>query len=223
MAPIDVYIERYGIDKLLSSDLTGLLRLQSREPGELIIRSGSPARELLFLVRGRAKVYRTLENGHCLLSAFYNPLEILGEVELFTSDRYSLSAQALSETICLVLPSEAVRKAADRNSRLLEYLCGRMGRKLTDRNAAEAINLRYPVEARLASYLLSATDRQGLLIGSDKLWEIADFLGASYRQLSRAVSSLREAGVLAPERGRIRVLDKGRLEALAPDRYDQGL
>ncbi|HYW82626.1 MAG TPA: helix-turn-helix domain-containing protein, partial [Spirochaetia bacterium] len=106
-----------------------------------------------------------------------------------------------------------------RNYRLFMYLCGRLGSKLRDRIIAESINLRYPVENRLASYLLGSTDGEGWNLGTDDLGELADFLGSSYRQLARVVRRFRTAGILEATRGRIRVLDRGKLEPLARDLY----
>ena len=166
-------------------------------------------------------MYSVMENGHSILAAFHKPFEVLGDVELFTSDRYSLSVEALSDTVCLAVPTDAVKKASDRNCRLLTFLCGRLGRKLAYRNLAESINLRYPVENRLASYLLATAAEDGLIVGTDNLGEIADFIGASYRQLSRVVRRFRDAGILAKSRNRILVLDRKRLIPLAPDRYNR--
>jgi len=101
------------------------------------------------------------------------------------------------------------------------FLCGQLGEKLAARNVAESINLRYPVENRLASYLLAAIDPEGYIIGTDNLGDLADFIGASYRQLARAVRRFRDQGILDAERGRVRVLDRGKLEPLARDRYDR--
>ena len=110
-------------------------------------------------------------------------------------------------------------------------LCGRLGRKLEDFNASAAINLRYPVENRLASYLLAVTggavsspqgggaSRSGQCLVTDDLGELADILGTSYRQLSRVLRRFREEGIIGGGRGGIRVLDRGRLEPLARDLY----
>lgn len=215
------YAERWGLDRILPRDMLAALKPIRRDPGKLIIRSGDPARDLLFFVDGRAKAYSILENGRGILAAFYRPPEVLGELELFTSDRYALSVEALTETVCLALPSELVRRAVDRSGRLLAFLCERLGRKLGERALAESINLRYPVEARLASYLLAATDSEGRIVGTDDLGELADFIGASYRQLARAVRRLRDLDILDGTRGRIRILDRGRLEPRAGDRYDR--
>lgn len=219
MTTVGSYIRRYALDRLLSPDLLQALRPVHREPGDLIIRAGDPARDLLFFVEGRTKVYSVLDNGQSVLASFYRPFDVLGEVELFTFRRYALSVEALTRTVCLSLPVTAIKKAADRNSRLFAYLCGRLGAKLADRVVAESINLRYPVENRLASHLMAATDDEGWMLGTDNLGELADFLGASYRQLARVVRLFRAEGILERKRGRIRVLERAKLEPRAKERY----
>lgn len=219
MDSVETYARRYALNELLSPDLVEALRLLERKPGEFIIRANDPLDSLLFLVEGRCKVYSSLDNGQSVLAAFYAPFDVLGEAELFSSERYALTSEAITETACLSLPVAAIRKAADRNGRLFMYLCGRLGAKLLDRNLAESINLRYPVESRLASYLLASTNDEGSLLGTDDLGELADFLGASYRQLARVVRAFRDQGIMDRSRGRIRVLDKARLKPLAGDLY----
>jgi CRP/FNR family putative post-exponential-phase nitrogen-starvation transcriptional regulator len=219
MESVGSYVRRYSLDSLLSADLVKMLQPLRREPGQLIIGAGDPARDLLFFVKGRIKIYTTMENGQRLLAAVYRPFDVLGEVELFTSERYTLSVEALTETVCLALSIAAIRRNAERNVRLFMYLCGRLGAKLRDRIIAESINLRYPVENRLASYLLASTDGEGWILGTDDLGEIADYLGASYRQLARVVRRFRDQGILERTRGRVRVVDRPKLKPLARDLY----
>jgi len=219
MESVGSYVRRYSLDSLLSADLVKMLQPLRREPGELIIGAGDPVRDLLFFVKGRIKIYTTMENGQRLLAAISKPFDVLGEVELFTSERYTLSVEALTETVCLALSVAAIRRNAERNVRLFMYLCGRLGAKLRDRIIAESINLRYPVENRLASYLLASTDGEGWILGTDDLGELADYLGSSYRQLARIVRRFRDAGILDRTRGRIRVVSRPKLRPLAGDLY----
>ena len=219
METVGNYVRRYSLGSLLSADLIAALQPLRREPGELILRAGDPVRDLLFFVEGRIKIYSVLENGQSILAAIYTPFDVLGEVELFASRRYTLSVEALTETICLRLPVAVIKKSAESNYRLFMYLCGRLGAKLRDRIIAESINLRYPVENRLASYLTGSTDGQGWVLGTDDLGELADFLGSSYRQLARVVRRFRTMGILDTTRGRIRVLDRAKLRPLARDLY----
>lgn len=219
MESMEKYARRHALDRLLSPDLFEALMPLRRKPGELIIRSGDPLRSLLFLVEGNAKAYSSMDNGQSILASFFRPFDVLGEVELFSSERYALTVEALTPTLCLGLPVAAIKRAADRNGRLFMYLCGRLGEKLTDRVVAESINLRYPVENRLASYLLASMDGEGRILGTDDLGELADFIGASYRQLGRVVRDFRDEGILENRRGRIRVLDPAKLRPLARDLY----
>ncbi len=219
MDSVKTYVRRYSLGSLLSPDLVQALRPQRRAPGELIIRAGDPAQELLFFVEGRVKIYSTMDNGQSLLAAIYEPIDVLGEVELFASDRYTLSVEALTETVCLCLSVDAIKKSAEHNYRLFMYLCGRLGAKLAERIIVQSINLRYPVENRLASYLHATTDREGWLLGSDDLGDLADYLGTSYRQLARVVRRFRDTGILDRTRGRIRVRDKSKLRPLVHDMY----
>jgi CRP/FNR family putative post-exponential-phase nitrogen-starvation transcriptional regulator len=219
MDTVNGYVRRHSLGSLLSPDLVEALQPVRRGPGEMLIRAGDPAARLLFFVEGRVKIYSTLDNGQSILAAIYKPFDVLGEVELFGSATYTLSVEALSETVCLSLPVAAIRKAAESNCRLFMYLCGRLGAKLADRVIAESINLRYPVENRLASYLLATPDDAGRNLATDSLGELADFLGASYRQLGRVVRQFRNKGILERTRGRIRVLHKAKLQPLARDLY----
>ncbi len=211
-------VQRHSLDRFLPGELLDTLRREEWEPGERIIHAGDPVRHLRFLVQGRAKASLPMRNGESHLAAFFRPLEVLGEVELFSFERYSLDVQALTGCTCLSLAASAVRASSERSARLFMYLCGRLGTKLRARVTADAVNLRYPVATRLAGYLLDATDRRGWALGTEDLGEVASFLGASYRQLSRVVRRFRAEGILDRTRGRIRVVDRARLVPLAVDR-----
>ena len=198
------YVKRYSLDRLLSPGLLAALNLRRYGKGEHIIRSGESVEELLFFVDGRAKVYNQMENGSALLVRFYRPFDILGDVELFSFERYILDVVALEDTVCLGLTANAIRRGAEDNAGLLMELCGRLGRKLADFNVSAAINLRYPVENRLASYLLAvsgAPDSGADVYGTDDIGELADMLGSSRRQLSRAIRDFRDRGILEEKRG----------------------
>lgn len=228
MERAETYIDRYALSNLLSPELIDSIRLIRREPGEHLIRSGDPAEYLLFFVEGRAKVDRKMENGTTLLVRFYRPFDILGDVELFAFDRYIFDVTAITETVCLGVPVALIKRLADKNSALLMKICARLGSKMADFNVTAAINLRYPVENRLASYLLATTGVElraaaaptaKTARSTDDLGELADLLGASYRQLARVVRRFREEGILEKRRGRIVVADRAKLEPLARDYY----
>ncbi len=224
MESIAGYVERYALQELLSPDLIDELKPFSRQGGQYLIHAGDPVDRLLFFVAGKAKVYSRMENGTSLLIRFYRPFDILGDLELFALDRYLMDVVAISDTLCLSLRADLIRRRAADNAPLLMRLCERLGRKLADSNVAATINLRYPVENRLAGYLMATIDDSDgsatvAACPTDDLGELADLLGASYRQLGRVVRSFRDQGILEARRGRLVITDRRKLEPLARDCY----
>jgi len=225
MKNIERLVRRHSLDRLLSAELLDQLRPLEVPAGDYILRVEEEARDLMFFVEGRAKVFSIMENGSSLLVRFYRPLELLGDVELYAFDRYLLNVQALTDVVCLCLPAELVRRSAEKNSALLTAICASLGRKLASFNATSAINLRYPLRNRLASYLLALSQEGGqggsrsADYATDRLGELADLLGTSYRNLSRVVGEFRRNGILEQHRGQIRLHDPQRLAELARDIY----
>jgi len=220
METIESYVRRYDLGRILSPVLVRALELRRYEKGERLISSGDAVDSLYFIVEGRAKVYSQMENGSRLLVRFYSPFDILGDVELFSFERFILNVEALEEVVCLRLDARTIKRGAADNCALLQELCGRLGRKLAEFNASAAINLRYPVANRLASYLLAVEcEKECRSLGTDDLGELADLLGASYRQLSRVLRDFKNDGILEEMRGALRIRDKPKLEALARDLY----
>ncbi|MBN2874858.1 MAG: cyclic nucleotide-binding domain-containing protein [Spirochaetales bacterium] len=211
------YVRRFGLADMLDETALAALRLMRYGKGDLIIRSGDDVDAVLFVVEGEAKAYNSLDNGQRVLAAFYQPLDIIGEAELFSSQRYALSVEAMTSAVCLRLGVDTILAGAKPDCRLLSYICGRLGSKLTDRFKADSINLRYTVETRLAMYLLASAGDKGFCHAG--LGDIADFIGCSYRQLSRVVRAFRGKGILDNIRGTLVVRDGGALELLADDLY----
>jgi CRP/FNR family transcriptional regulator, putaive post-exponential-phase nitrogen-starvation regulator len=214
------YIERYDLGRILSPELLSALELKVYARAERFISAGEEVNGLYFFVDGRAKVYSQMENGSSLLVRFYSPFDILGDVELFSLERFILNAEALEGAVCLFLDKRAILRRPEPSAALLRELCARLGRKLAEFNASAAVNLRYPVANRLASYLLALeAEEECRSLGTEDLGELADLLGTSYRQLSRVLRDFKDEGILDGGRGKLRVLDRSKLEALARDLY----
>ncbi|MPM79649.1 hypothetical protein SDC9_126688 [bioreactor metagenome] len=84
-----------------------------------------------------------------------------------------------------------------------------------------SINLLYPLENRLASYINeSLVCGDNLYIDFDEnLNNIAELLGSSYRHLLRTFNTLCKKGVLKREDGKYKIINKVLLKDLAGDLY----
>jgi CRP-like cAMP-binding protein len=77
------YYRHYRLDRFIPPALTGQFKMQSYEKGQPICEIGQPIDSLSFLVEGRAKVFMPMENARQWLLCFYEPLQMLGDLEMF--------------------------------------------------------------------------------------------------------------------------------------------
>lgn len=219
------YLLRHGFQRFLPPEAIQALRLSRFSDGEYLCREGDPTQFLHFLVDGRCKVARTLRNGKESLICFYQNFAILGELELICGSApaggFPLSintVQATGPVWCLSLPIGSAQALLMDDLRSLRFLCSHLCQKLMNSNLNLSINLNYPVDQRLAGYIFcSCRDREPLFQAN--YTHLAEYLGCSHRQLLRVLRRFREEGILEKEERGYRILDMGRLEALAGDSY----
>ena len=219
------YQKRYRISEILSDDLMSQLSVFHFNPREYIIRTHDPLKRLYFFVEGKAKVFMTMENGKSLMMRFYEPFEIIGDVEFACYDHHICNLQAISPVTCLGIDISAVKRSIEANTNLLLYICKSLGQKLATFNMSSAINQMYPLENRLASYLIAISnhseDHSGIIkeIYADNLTELAALLGTSYRQLTRVIRKFRDAGILGRDDKEMVILDFEQMKQLSSDVY----
>jgi CRP-like cAMP-binding protein len=105
-------------------------------------------------------------------------------------------------------------------SPLLQFLLEIITQKFYLKSSSLSFNLMYPVEVRLASYLLSATfDKSDLLFNeqprSANLRDAANSIGTSYRHLNRVIRQFCTEGLIERDKGLILVKNREGLTALA--------
>jgi CRP-like cAMP-binding protein len=222
---LDFYICKYNINEVFSSDMKQYMELFLFHKGEYICKTDERLEYLFFFVEGRAKVYSTLSNGKSLLLCFYKPFKVLGEVEFMYYETANSNVQIINDTYCIGISFENIRKFAIDDSRFLRYVCDSIGEKLIRLSKYSSINLLYPLENRLASYMLadiSNTMKEEMdIIGFEgNLTEVAELLGTSYRHLLRTLNNLCAQGLIKKNLHVYEILDLEKLEKLAGDLYE---
>jgi len=196
-----------------------VLALRRFSDGEFLCREGEEVRDIHFLAEGRCKVSRVLGNGRESLICFYQDSAILGELELICGiPAFINTAQALGPVWSLTLPIGEARALLEEDSRFLRFLCAHLARKLMNNNLSMSINLNYPVDQRLASYIFRSCQGQERIFRTNHT-HLAEYLGCSHRQLLRVLQRFRRSGLLEKEETGYRILDMDRLESLAGDLY----
>ena len=199
------------------------MKLLKFDKYEYLSREEEDLEYLLFFVQGKAKVFKTLPNGRNLLLAFYNPIRVIGDIEIVKNQSATGTIQALSTCYCLAIPMKKARLELTNDRKFLKFTCESLAEKLAAVSMNSSINLLYPLENRLASYInefLTNDEDSNIYIDFDEnLVNIAELLGSSYRHLLRTLNTLSKKGVLEKEDGKYKVINKVLLEELAGDLY----
>lgn len=212
------YTQLYNISSVFSIDMSDRMELFKFQRGECICKPNDELKYFYFHVKGKLKLYAISDKGKSILLRFNKPLSIIGEVELLNEHLVKCYVDSLDESILIGISFDDLHKYAYNDPIFLRYLIKNLSYKLYTITNASSINLLYPLENRLASYLLSiASDENNRVkeIKTDNLGEIASLLGSSYRHLSRVIKALEMEGVIIKENKRIVVIDFAKLKELA--------
>ncbi len=85
---------------------------------------------------------------------------------------------------------------------------------------AANFNLLYPVEVRLASYLLSVSPDESAAgfagqLSTEQLADAANLIGTSYRHMNRVIRKFSEEGLVERKKGFVRLIDREGLQGVA--------
>ncbi|MEO4055188.1 transcriptional regulator YeiL [Solibacillus sp. CAU 1738] len=192
------YIDQFPIQQFFSFDVADILEVHQFERGEWINSEGSFPEYLYLLIEGKAKIYCTQENGKVALISFAQPGTFIGEIELLNNDYYSKGIQTMNKSICIALPLSKCKDKLLSDVIFLRYLCTFLGNKTSLMTAKFTQSLAYPLENRLAEFILLSADDD---VYNEKHTEVCDYLGVSYRHLLHVLSMFCESGILE-KRGR---------------------
>ena len=220
---IEKYYNELNMQEIFINDVTKHMKLLKFDKYEYLSREEEDLEYLLFFIQGKAKVFKTLPNGRNLLLAFYNSIRVIGDIEIVKNQSATSTIQALSTCYCLAIPMKKARLELTNDRKFLKFTCESLAEKLAAVSMKSSINLLYPLENRLASYInefLTNDEDSNIYIDFDEnLVNIAELLGSSYRHLLRTLNTLSKKGVLEKEDGKYKVINKVLLEELAGDLY----
>ncbi|MDF2802870.1 MAG: cyclic nucleotide-binding domain protein [Anaerocolumna sp.] len=218
------FILKYNMNDIFTSNMEEHMELFHYKKFDYLVKEDDMIQKLLFLVKGKAKVFTNLSNGKSLLLCFYQNFRVLGDIEVINVKEAVTNVQAIEDTYCIGISYEIVRKYLLEDSKFLRYICSSLGVKLTRCSKNSSINLLYPLENRLASYVYTTGERsKGLrkntICFSENLMEISELLGTSYRHLLRTLNNLCEKQVLMKTAEGYEVLDEKTLVYMSADLY----
>lgn len=217
---IDHWNRQYQLDSIFPPEIMRAFQLYEAEAGDLLCRPGEALDRLILLVQGKLKIYRTLENGKQFLLRFNNPLGVIGDMEAFSDYEVQTFVEVVEPSQLLIIPQKTFAAHGAENPRVLHFIIRHLSHKLFTISNASSLNLLYPLENRLASYLVSTISSNGSSrfaeeIKTSSVTEIAHLLGASYRHMNRVIRQFETEGLVERREGHLVVKDLEQLLLLA--------
>ena len=163
------------------------------ESGSHILQEGSEPEHLYYLVKGRAKLFLSHENGRVSLISFLDAPCFIGEIELLGAQAAARGVTAITRCECYAIRIDGCKDQLLKDTTFLRYLCLFLSKKSVDHTNNFTKNLCYSLETRLANFILM-TSHNGIY--REKHTEVAEYLGVTYRHLLYVLAKFVKSGIL---------------------------
>lgn len=210
---------------LAEGDLNKLDKIIKRrrpvEKGEFLFRLGQDFSSLYAIRSGSLKTYTSQSDGQDQVLGMHLPGELIG-LDAIGNNRHGCSAVALETTSVCEIPFEHLEPLSREIPGLQQHLFRLMSAEIQHDQCHMTVLARMPVENRLASFLVSLSERYKLRGYSASEFnlsmsrgDIANMLGMAMETISRLLSNFQEQGLIKVERKHIRLLNEPGLRAIA--------
>jgi CRP-like cAMP-binding protein len=200
------------------------LWMRTLSPDEAVYRAGDPGDAMFIVASGTIAVRLQSPDGDALDVAALRTGALFGHLELFDGGLRSTDAIAVATSGVVVIGAAAATRLFVSSPDLVLALARDMARIVRTQVNALHEHVFYPVQARLARFLLAAADADGgcRLEGPQVL--LAQRLGVARQTVSRTLHRLATQGLVAVDpTGRvITILDRPGLATVAEVRSRRG-
>jgi len=191
-------------------------RIVKVQRGEVLFLRGEPCHGLHVVLDGAIRLYNSSSNGREQVIGVERSGSVIGELPLFDGGNQPYSAEAMSPSRLLFIPREHFLTVIHAHPELMQAalraLAIRIRRLL---HLVEELSL-HEVPERVARYLLAQAKERGACFTLDYTHaELAAQLGTVREVVTRTLNRFRKAGWLSMQDGKITVLDRDALQALA--------
>lgn len=216
------FLERNDLLTLFSKIDLKQIQLYRILKGEIICTAGEKILEMYFIVEGKVKIYTTTPDDKRLILRFQKAFGVIGDFEFIRGDVAHYTVEASSNCWAIGIAYQTLRTDLGDDSAFLTFLLEMITHKFQTKMQASSLNLLYPAEVRVASYLLSiSTDGEGSLSYKEmealSLIDVADMVGTSYRHLNRIIQKMCVDQIIERKEGKIHIKDIKKLRELAKD------
>lgn len=183
--------------------------------GTVLFRPGEACERLVLLAKGSVRVRMISDTGREIELYRVLPGEtcVLSVACLMSARNYEAEGVAETELSGLAVGRATFRQLLERSAAFREMVLAVQTRRIYDLIARLDEVAFHNTEARLAAHLLQRRD--GSQTVAETHQALADEIGTAREVVSRRLKRLESAGIVALERGRVRIVDAARLKQMA--------
>jgi CRP/FNR family transcriptional regulator, cyclic AMP receptor protein len=191
--------------------------------GTYLFHQGDPARDVLFLWRGRVEISSVSVTGHRQLHTTLDPPQFFGELGVLGETPRTATAEALGDTTACVIPGDAFLGFLAENPDPARALMRALTRQLAAHEGLVEDLLYLDLKGRVAKRLLGLCStsidevpEDGAKIPSAITQaDLAALAGGSRENVTRILSDFRRRGLVRKDGRRYVLTDVSRLRRLA--------
>jgi CRP/FNR family transcriptional regulator len=199
------------------------LKLVSRyQTDQRIFYEGEPNLGLSILCSGKVKLSRTSPSGKPQALNIVGPCGLLGEPDLFSADRHTVSAEALEDSVVGFVKKEDFFAFLADNATVALRIIQRLSTQLTKTEVRSFALTSLDVKQRLAALLLELAEQHGTTALDGRVIDVpltredlADMVGATPETVIRVLSAFRKDGVVKDASRQLVVLRPDELRRIA--------
>jgi CRP/FNR family transcriptional regulator len=203
---------------LLENSIEKTKKLKKKE---FLFKNGDKLRGIYAIKSGAIKTSISNNDGNEQILAFHLPGDIVG-FDAFNTSVHHVNAEALDDALICELPIEQFEKLCDKLPVIREEIMHQVGDVIEHGHRMLLTLGQMQTEERLASFLLSLSDRnkerhfsQTEFQLSMSRRDIANYLGMAVETLSRLFSKFQDKGLIAVSHKNITILDEETLRTIA--------
>lgn len=202
----------YHFTDFFNFDILPCTALAKFAGGEPLLHEGEGTDRLHYLLEGRAKLFLSHENGCISLIDFLTAPCFIGEIELIGAQAYTNGVTAVTPCTCFAIQIRACRKQLLNDTKFLRHLCLFLSRKAIRNTENYSKNRAYPLEVRLADFIL-ITACNGYY--RERHTETAEYLGVTYRHLLYVLADFTKKGILSKTKQGYFIREQNSLQSIA--------
>lgn len=217
MVNTTVYLKKIPVFAHLSQEYLEIIEkiviVRKYPKGSLVFVEGDFGNELYFIISGKVKVSKMLEDGSEKILHFLKEGDIFAEVLVFKGGEYPATAQVMEDSEIGIISNEDLERLLKERGDITFKIIEVMAQRLREAQYHIRDLALRDVDARLAISLLSLAEDHGPNIRFNQQ-QLANLIGASRETVARTLSSWKKQGLIQVEKSVISIIDVERLRNL---------